>query len=152
MVYYDKCVFSEEITKGLQTWLLRPGSCQEWDQYISILPNWLKPLQYISPYRPMCKLHILNLGFKQVISIYETALRVDGPNTEPALSPYPPRTRPTVLAGNPPCSPHPRLLAPPRKCALRVACPAPQAAGPAGRGGAARADLSDSVWYWVCTE
>ncbi len=91
--------FRKKITKCLQTWLLRPGSCQAWDQYMGILPNWLKPLQYISPYRSMCKLHISNLDFKKVMSIYETALWVDGPNIEPALSPYPPR------------SPHPRLSA-----------------------------------------
>ena len=43
----------------------------------------------------------------KVMSIYEMALRIDGPNIKPALSPYPSRTRPAVLAGNPPRSPQP---------------------------------------------
>ena len=135
MVYYDNCVFSEEITKRLQTGLLRPGFCQARDQCIGILPTCVKPLQNISAYRSMCKLHILNLDFKEVMSINEMALRVDGPNIEPTLSPYPPRPRPAVLAGNPPRSPHPRLLActqpTPQKCF----------AGSPPRHGAALADL-----------
>ncbi len=135
MVYMISVYFR----KKLPNCLLRPGTCQAWDQYIGILPNWLKPLQYLSPYRPMCKLHVLNLDFKKVMSIYEVALWVDGPNIEPTLSPYPPRTCPTVLAGNPPRSPHPRLLAHTR--------PAPRAAGLTGRGGAERPGQTSKLYY-----
>ncbi len=96
-----------------QTWILlgmRPVC-----RYIA---HWLKPLQYISSaYRSMCK---LNLHFKIVMSIYEMVLWVDGPNIEPTLSPYPPFPHPAVHAGNPPHSPHPRLLA--RSCPALQKC------------------------------
>ncbi len=71
------------------------------------------------------------------------ALQVDGPNIEPALSPYPPCTRPAVLAGNPPRSLHPRPRPALQMC-LAGSPPRPVGCGTrgAGRGGTARADLS----------
>ncbi len=94
----------------------------------------------------MCKLHILNVDFKKVMSIYEMALRVDGPNIEPTLSPYPPRPCPAALVGNLPHSLHQRLLARIRpalqKC-LAGSSPHPTGCGTrrAGRSGTSRLSI-----------
>ncbi len=60
------------------------------------------------------------------MSVYEMALRADGPNIEPALSPYPPCTHPAVLVGN-------RTRPAPQMC-LAGSPPCPAGCGTRGAG------------------